>query len=96
MSGLGTTLAFLGSMGPREILVVAVVALVLYGRAGAMTQRHVQALRPGQMLRRRWARTLPGLSSLGDRLFWFFAITAAAAVAAWIVTSALVSSRGTG
>jgi len=95
MTGLGAVWAFLGSMGPREFIVVALVALVLYGRSGVLTTKQVRKLRPGQHLRRHWARTLPGFSNLGDRLFWFFAITAATAVAAWIVTRALVS-QGSG
>ncbi len=90
MIALGAIWAFLGSMGLREIIVVALVALVLYGRSGVLSTRQAQSLRPGWTSPRRWRRSLPGLSSLGDRLFWFFAITAATAVAAWIVTRALV------
>ncbi len=90
MTGLGAIWAFLGSMGLREIVVVALVALVLYGRSGVLSPRQVQALRPGLASSRRWLKTLPGFSKLGDRLFWFFTFTAATAVAAWIVTRALV------
>jgi hypothetical protein len=83
----GAVWAFLGVPGLREILVVAVVTLVLYGRSGLLMHRRFQALRP-------WlgppGREPPRTTSvrrgagLGDRVFWVLAITAAAAVASWV------------
>jgi len=97
MIGPGPVWAFLGLPGLREILVVAVVTLVLYGRSGLMMHRRFQVLRPWlSPARREQSKTRPTPASrgvcvgphpgLGDRLFWALALTAAAAVAAWIAT----------
>ena len=97
MIGPGPVWAFLGLPGLREILVVAVVTLLLYGRSGLMMHRRFQVLRPWLSPARREplrpspipARQGVGVGprlGLGDRVFWALALTAAAAVAAWIAT----------
>jgi len=89
MIGPGTVCAFLGLPGLSEILVVAVVTLVLYGRSGLLMHRRVQALRPLLGTSRRVSSRTPSprrAPAWGDRVFWILAITAAAAVAAWVVT----------
>ncbi len=95
MIGPGPVWAFLGIPGLREILVVAVVSLLLYGRSGLLMHRQFQAIRPWLAPARREpprptpARRGVGVSvgaGLGDRVFWALALTAAAAVAAWIAT----------
>jgi hypothetical protein len=96
MIGLGTIWALLGIPSFQEILVVAVVVLVLYGRSAALPGRHFRSLWP-------WlspVRRTPGRPSVkpversrwgrGDRVFWFLTIMAATAVAAWIVTRTLI------
>jgi hypothetical protein len=99
MIGPGTVWALLGLPGLREILVVAVVTLLLYGRSGLMMHRRFQVLRPWlsparrgpsrpkPTPARRGVGTKPGP---GDRIFWALAITAAAAVAAWITTRMII------
>jgi hypothetical protein len=96
---------FLGGLpGWREFALVVVVTLVLYGRSGLQIARRGQGLPPWLLPVRRTspsasragaranappaARTSPR----GDRVFWFLAILAATAVAAWIVTRTLIVS----
>ena len=93
MIGPGAVWAFLGIPGMREILVVAVVTLLLYGRSGLLMHRRFQALRPWLgPARREPPSPTPGRrgvgvgAGLGDRVFWALALTAAAAVVAWIAT----------
>ncbi len=100
MIGLGAVWAFLGFPGLREIVLVALVALVLYGRSGLRYTRHARALRPWLTTGRRGASPptpgrAPQVSKLTDRAFWVLAIAAATAVAAWIVTRMMIvgSSR---
>jgi hypothetical protein len=96
---------FWGIPGVREIVLVALVTLVLYGRTGLQVARRRGGL-PGWLMpvvRRTSPPGRPGpapappATALGmaaarrrDRLFWFLAIVAAAAVAAWIVTRTLI------
>jgi len=95
---------FWGIPGVREIALVALVTLVLYGRAGLQVARRRGGL-PGWLMPV-VRRTAPPGRSPGsarpataletaaarrrDRVFWFLAIVAAAAVAAWIVTRTLI------
>jgi hypothetical protein len=102
--------AFWGIPGLREIAMVLLVTLVLYGRSGLQIARHGRGLGPWLSLARR-ASTPPASRSRGqaqsqarpvvpperkwdslrrDRVFWFLAIVAASAVAAWIVTRATI------
>ena len=100
MIGPGSVWAFLGLPGLREILVVAVVTLLLYGRSGLMMHRRFQVLRPWLSPARRGPsrpRPTPARrrrrrdgAGLGDRIFWVLALTAAAAVAAWIATRTII------
>ena len=95
---------FLGGLpGSREVALLVVVALVLYGRSGLQVARRGHGLPPWLSPVRRTspsaARTratlATGGSRWGDRSFWFLAIVAAAAVAAWIATRTLIVSAPT-
>jgi hypothetical protein len=99
--------------GPRELFLVVVVALVLYGRSGSrvlIASRRGQPPSPGvRMLRRvlglpvdprprRGAtpRAEPAATTGGSsRLFWALTLIAAVAVAALVVTRALIHSAVT-
>jgi hypothetical protein len=99
--------AFLGIPGLREIVLVALVALVLYGRSGLQIARRgrglASLLSPARRVSpsasasraRAGAPTTTqthGILRSGDRVFWFLAILAAAAVAAWVATRTLIVS----
>jgi hypothetical protein len=94
-------------MGLRELVLVAMVALALYGRSGVVKSRQVQTILPWLSPRRRkappteQARSTRARSSQaqprrkpfllrGNRLFWFLTILAATAVAALIISRALI------
>ena len=94
-------------MGLRELAVVAVVALILYGRSGVMKSRQAQTIlpwisprrRPGaQAVRPRASQAAPAIKRSrwkpfllrGNRLYWFLTILAATAVAALIITRAMI------
>jgi hypothetical protein len=91
---------FLGLPGWRELVLVALVTLALYGRSGLFRSRHLRLLRPwidrpaANSSRAHSATTAPGTSGQprrGDgRVYWALVITASVAVAAWIVTRALI------
>lgn len=100
--------AFWGIPGLREIALVLLVTLVLYGRSGLQIARRGRGLGSWVSLARRAsapssaARTRMRAQARpvvpparrgfrrGDRVFWFLAIVAAAAVAAWVVTRATI------
>ncbi|AGA25155.1 hypothetical protein [Singulisphaera acidiphila] len=97
MIGLGMIWAMLG---PRSIALIVMAVLALYGRSGVLQTRQARAILP-------WltpARRAPGTATAppsrpaarfglgGDRMFWFFTILAAAALAAWIVTRTIIVS----
>jgi len=94
MFGRGSVWAFLGLLGLREIVLLALVVLALYGRSGLRDTRHARFLRPWRSVRRPPPSStpgrVPGVSKPGDRAFWVLAITAATAVAAWIVTRMMI------
>jgi len=102
---------FLGGLpGSREVALLVVVALVLYGRSGLQVVRRGQGLPPWLLPVRRTAPSATrantrahtntnanatpaaGSSLRGDRVFWFLAILAATAIAAWIVPRTLIVS----
>lgn len=85
MTGRVASFAFLGLPGLREIILVALVALAMYGRSGLLLHRRVRALRPWPSPVRS-SKPVRDSSPRSDRVFWFLAIVTAAAVAAWIVT----------
>lgn len=95
----GIVLGF-GIPGLREIVLVALVALALYGRTGSrllMTTRHGRMLSPWlNLARARVAeppkRTPARPNRAGGRLFWALALTASVAVAAWVATRIIVSA----
>ena len=99
--------AFLGGVpGLKEIALVAVVVLVLYGRSGLQVARRGGGLPPWLSPVRRTAASAAQVRAQarsrsttaaepprrGDRLFWFLAIIAATAVGAWVVTRTLIVS----
>jgi len=92
-------------MGFREMVLIALVTLVLYGRAGVTKLRseRAQTILPWlSPVRRHPKRQAPGKAPgsriagaflfRGNRLFWFWTILAATAVAVWIITRTLISS----
>lgn len=90
----GVLLGFL-IPGPRELVLVAMVALALYGRSGArllQTTRYgrsiapwVNLVRPPSARRKATSKVATARPRRG-RLFWTLALTFAAAAAAWIAT----------
>jgi hypothetical protein len=94
-------------MGLRELILVAMVALALYGRSGVVKSRQFQTVMPWLSPRRRKVapserarstqagpsktqRLLKPFLLRGNRLFWFLTILAATAVAALIISRALI------
>jgi hypothetical protein len=74
-----------------KLVLVASVALILYGRSGVHRHPVVRALLP----RRQATRTpAPGRSRLGTRAYILLVVTAATAVAAVIATRALIGPGG--
>ena len=94
-------------IGIRELVLIAMVALALYGRSGVLKSDRARAVMPWiSPVRRGPRRNAPpspvasvrrrvlGASlTRGGRLFWFLTILAASAVAAWIVTRTLIASN---
>jgi hypothetical protein len=91
--------------GPRELIVVILVALVLYGRSGVRVLQDERAGRPVspwvRVLRRAFspvpahrrrkaAAAADPPSHTSGRFFWALALIAAVAVAAWITTRAVI------
>jgi len=97
-------------MGLREMVLIALVTFVLYGRSGVTKLRseRAQTILPWlSPVRRHPKRQPPGAGAgagkprsrlagaflfRGNRLFWFWTILAATAVAVWIITRTLISS----
>jgi hypothetical protein len=90
-------------VGLKEAVFVALVALALYGRSGLQKHPYVRMLRPWLSPTRRTTSSRasspsPAPSPASEaskakwegRVFWFLAIVAATAVAAWIVTRTLI------
>ena len=75
-----------------KLVLVAVVALIFYGRSGVHRHPVVRVLLP----RRRTAAgpPAPGRSRLGTRAYILLVVTAATAVAAWIATRAWIEPAG--
>ena len=97
LAASGPLLAFL-IPGVREVVLVALVALALYGRTGSrllLRTRYGRLL--GPVLARVPARAPANkpkapkaIPRRRGRWFWAFALTLAAAVAAWVATQAVV------
>ncbi|HMB07930.1 MAG TPA: hypothetical protein VKP69_29890 [Isosphaeraceae bacterium] len=92
-------------IGLKELVLIGLAFLVLYGRSGVSSNRYVRVLRPWLSPVRRpgyGPRRDPGAAPgaapsgsngmRGERLFWSLTIVAAAAVAAWIVTRILIAA----
>ena len=96
-------------MGLKELVLVAMVVVALYGRSGVVKSRQVQTILPWLSPRRRTgSQSERGRSSQagspkkpsrarpfllrGNRLYWFLTILAATAVAALIITRAMILS----
>ena len=76
--------------GPREVLLVALVVVALYGRSETVRRALPRVLRPWTT-RPLGAKDRPVQAWLADRWFVVIAAAAAAAVAAWVVTWMVVA-----
>ena len=103
-----TPLLAFGIPGAKELILVAIVALALYGRSGLLKATPqgraiapwVKLLSPVTRRPRPSAVSKPPERPLTfaerfrrDRWFWAFALTAAAGVAAWVVTRLLIQNN---
>lgn len=103
-------------IGLKELVLLAMVVLALYGRSGVLKSRQFRTIWPWiSPVRRPVARTARSRGAVssqtaagaadisskprkwrflleGNRLFWFFTILAATAVAAWVITKTLIVS----
>lgn len=91
-------------MGLRELVMIALVTLILYGRSGVLKSERAQTILPWVSPVRR--RPRPGAPpakaartriagaflTRGNKLFWALTILAATAVGAWIVTRTLITT----
>ena len=75
--------------GPRELILVALVVVALYGRSESVRRGLPRLIRPWTSRPVR-AKGHPARGWLADRWFIVVASAAAAAVAAWIVTWMIV------
>jgi hypothetical protein len=96
---LGPTLLAFLIPGPRELLLVALVALVFYGRGGSrllMATRYGRWLRMAGVAPKTRPTTTPAAKAdaaagrRDNRLFWALTLLAAVVLAALIVTRASV------
>ena len=101
MTAFGPLIAFI-TLGLKEIVMIGLVALALYGRSGSRLirgTRYGRTIDPWLNLVRVRPRAqdprrpppAPAPKRQG-RLFWALALTAAAAVAAWVATRMLIHS----
>jgi hypothetical protein len=92
-------------LGLRELVIVGLVALALYGRTGLRHTHHARTVWSWAVPRRNVRRTAAAAAqppspsfwalsqwSRGERMFWALALVAAAAVSAWIVTRTWIVS----
>ena len=94
-------------MGLRELVLIALVTLVLYGRSGVLKSERAQTVLPWvSPVRRRprpgappkaqardvRSRIAGAFLTRGNKLYWALTILAATAVGAWIVTRTLIST----
>ena len=92
-------------LGLREVVIVGLVALILYGRGSLQHTRHARTVWSWMMPRRpsrQAARPVPKAEpqpfwaleswTRGERLYWALVVVAAVAVAAWIITRTLIVS----
>jgi hypothetical protein len=91
--------AFVGLFsGPWKLIIVAVVALVAYGRLGLPRHPLFRLLLPwtsnSEPVAAAPAKTSSRPSWMSDRWFVFLMVLAATALAAWIVTRMTVMSPG--
>jgi hypothetical protein len=97
-AGLWAVLWGWGIPGLRQLALMALVFLVLYGRSGLQAARRGGGLPPwlSPVIRRpapsgvRAQAEAEAAARRGDRLFWFLVIVASTAVAAWVVTRTLI------
>ncbi|APW61280.1 hypothetical protein [Paludisphaera borealis] len=90
-------------MGLKELVLIALVTLVLYGRSGVLKSERAQTVlpwvspvrrrpRPGAPPKRSRSRIAGAFLTRGNKLYWALTILAATAVGAWIVTRTLIST----
>ena len=101
-------------IGMRELVLIGMVVLALYGRSGVLKSHRAQTILPWISPRRRAAgerrasgaapsatrptgpvrSRIPGAwLAGGGRVFWFFTVLTATALAAWIFTRTWITSR---
>lgn len=84
-------------IGIRELVLIAMVALALYGRSGMLRSERARTVLPWITPVRRGRpapprrRILGASLTRGGRLFWGLTLIAAVAVAAWIVTRTMIT-----
>ncbi len=107
MTAPGSLIAFI-TLGLKEIVMIGLIALALYGRGGSRLIRatkygrtidpwlNLVRVRPRAQDPRRGHATVPPPAPpppaprRQGRVFWALALTAAAAVAAWVATRLIV------
>ena len=75
-----------------KLVLVVSVALILYGRSGLHRHPVVRVFLPRPL--KTTSTPAPERSRLGTRAYILLVVTAATAVAAWIVTRALIDPEG--
>jgi hypothetical protein len=75
-----------------KLVLVASLALILYGRSGVHRHPIVRVFLPRPL--KTTHTPAPGRSRLGTRAYILLVVTAATAVAAWIATRALIGPGG--
>ncbi|WP_337174561.1 hypothetical protein [Paludisphaera sp.] len=92
-------------IGFRELMLIAMVVVALYGRSGVLksdrartvmpwispVRRHPRRAQPAKPARRVFGASM----TRGGRLFWGLTLIASAAVVAWIVTRTMIASGST-
>jgi hypothetical protein len=90
-------------LGLRELVLIALVTLVLYGRSGVLKSERAQTVlpwvspvrrrpRPGGPSKQVRSRVAGAFLTRGNKLFWALTILAATAVGAWVVTRTMIST----
>ncbi len=81
--------------GPRELALLALVVVALYGRSDLARRGFARVVRPWTT-RPPGAKGEPKLAWLDDRWFLVVGLIASAAVAAWVVTWMIIVHRPPG
>jgi hypothetical protein len=92
-------------IGFRELVLIAMVVVALYGRSGVLKSDRARSVMPWISPVRRHPRRAPAAKpgrrifgaslTRGSRLFWGLTLIAAAGITAWIVTRTLITAGPT-